>query len=395
MRPTVVSLLPRPPHPTRDGGSIRNYHLLRALTRDFRVIAVSLLPHEANQLPWEIPEGVESHVVPLGSGFARSLRGAAMAVLGEPYTVSKYRSADLRALLSGIIHDEQPTWLLTHGYHLGTVGTDLKAPLWIDFHNVDSLIWRRMAATAQTPIGVFARWQARSVERLERRLITTADGVSFVSEHDAKLARNLSAEADPVVVPNGVDLSRYARRTDEPDAGLLAFVGDLRWRPNADGVSWFAREIWPSLRSRVSSARVDVLGRGATDALRSLGDDRFRFMGDADDTRETWRRATVAVVPLRVGGGTRLKILEAAAIGVPVVSTTIGAEGLTFEDGRDILVRDSPAAWVEALANLLDQPKRRAQLADAARARVEAEYDWEHIGARFAGALLARRPASK
>src|SRR5262249_32215541 len=132
----------------------------------------------------------------------------------------------------------------------------------------------------------------------------------------------------PLIVPNGVDLARYARRSGASGAERILFVGDLSWPPNAEAVRWFAREVWPRIARQRPAARAEILGRSAPPDLARLASARLSFAGDRPDTRPHWAAAAVAVVPLLAGGGTRLKILEAAACGVPVVSTPIGAEGL-------------------------------------------------------------------
>jgi glycosyltransferase involved in cell wall biosynthesis len=161
----------------------------------------------------------------------------------------------------------------------------------------------------------------------------------------------------------------------------------LTWAPNAEGLQWFEREIWPRIRRQRPAASVEVLGRGAP---VSFSDDRFRYLGEGGDTRPSWARAAVSVVPLRAGGGTRLKILEAAAVGVPVVSTRLGAEGLSLVEGTEILLNDDPSGFAAAVCELLSNPEVRRRQAAAARRKVEESYGWEAIGRRFAEQLLRR-----
>src|SRR5262249_35431141 len=158
-----------------------------------------------------------------------------------------------------------------------------------------------------------------------------------VSELDARALRGLSPRASPLVVPNGVDLSRYLFRSEPAAAKTVFFVGDLSWPPNANAVRWLAREVWPRILPEHPDATAEILGREPPADLAGGSDPSLRLLGEGTDTRPHWARTAVAVVPLRAGGGTRLKILEAAACGVPVVSTSIGAEGLDFEAGSEIL----------------------------------------------------------
>jgi glycosyltransferase involved in cell wall biosynthesis len=175
---------------------------------------------------------------------------------------------------------------------------------------------------------------------------------------------------------------------------LVFFVGDLTWPPNVEGIRWFVSEVWPILSRLRPQARVEILGRGEG-SLRTLarrGPPGLSFLGEGADTRPLWRRAAVAIVPLLTGGGTRLKILEAAACGVPVVATPVGAEGLDFADGPEIAIASAAPEFAAAIARLLADPGARRLQATAARRRVESHYGWEAIGRRF-GELLRVRTA--
>jgi glycosyltransferase involved in cell wall biosynthesis len=186
-----------------------------------------------------------------------------------------------------------------------------------------------------------------------------------------------------------VDLARYEFHGERPGTGVLFFVGDLSWPPNAEGLRWFASEVWPLVRASAPRARVRVLGRAApADLVRSAPE--WEFLGEGGDTRPHWAAADAAIVPLLAGGGTRLKVLEAAACGVPVLSTSVGAEGLELEPESEILLRDDPPAFAEAAVRLVEGAGLRSSLAKAARERVERKYDWDRIGASFADELFRR-----
>lgn len=389
MKPLVYSILPRPPHPTRDGLAIRNFHLLRGLASSFRLRCFTLVPPHLAQEPGEYPEGAEVVAVPQRSRRLRSAGALAATALSRwPYPELLYRSADLARRVAEGAAAQEPAWVIAHSYHVGPIAVESGRPAWVDFHNVESEIWDRMAATA-TRAGhrFFARWQAPRVRALEQSLLTSTDGASCVSRRDASAFALSVPGAKLEVVPNGVDLDRYTFRSAPALAERVFFVGDLSWRPNAEAIRWFARAVWPSLASSRPRVVVDVLGRHAPEDLLALADARFTFAPESGDTRPHWREASVAIVPLLAGGGTRLKILEAAACGVPVVSTSVGAEGLSFVNGEEILLRDDPAQFGEAVAALLADPEARRRQAAVARARVEREYGWRAISERFAGLL--------
>jgi polysaccharide biosynthesis protein PslH len=393
LKPLVLSLLSRPPHSARDGLAIRNHALLSALAEEFRVKAFALSdPERAYEGEW--PDGVEAEVVPQPPRrWRRVLAAAASLAAGGAYSERLYRSSELSRRAATAAAREAPRWIVAHTYHVAPAAFAAGRPVWIDFHNLDSEIWRRAAATAGGATGWFARLQAARVRSLEAELVRSAAGLSCVSPRDAEALRSL-ASADPLVIPNGVDLARHAFRSEAAPSETVLFIGDLSWPPNADGVRWFLTEIWPRVRSLRPSARAEIVGRSAPADLQRLAGGEVRLAGEGGEARPHWLAAAVAVVPLRAGGGTRLKILEAAATGVPVVSTSVGAEGLAFTDDTELLRRDDAESFACAVAALLAEPGRARRQAEAARARVEREYGWGPIGRAFARALAGASGAA-
>jgi glycosyltransferase involved in cell wall biosynthesis len=392
MLPTLFAVLPRPPHPTRDGSAIRNYHLLAGLAREFGVRAFVLrAPHLP---PGEYPPGVDPSEIPqTPRAWRRAVAAAASLAGGGPYPPRLYASRALSRALSEALRGGAPAWVASLSYH--TAPAALAAGrAWIDFQNLDSRIWARTAASgSSSAVRAFASLQARRVREFESRVLSAAGGVSCVSAGDAAAMRELSASCRPLVVPNGVDMARYEFRPDASAESLLFFVGDLSWPPNAEGVRWFRDRVWPIVRREAPEAVVEILGREPPARLSSLSDPRFRVLGEGGDTRPFWRRAAVSIVPLLAAGGTRLKILEAAAAGVPVVSTCVGAEGLELAPGAEITVADEPEAFAAAVVRLLSDRAGARRQALAARARVERSYAWSAIASAFA-AELARRGAA-
>jgi glycosyltransferase involved in cell wall biosynthesis len=335
-----------------------------------------------------MPAGVAAERFPLSRRPRAALALAASTISSRPYPERLYASRRLRERLAAAAAAAKPAWVVAHGYHVGPSAAASGAPVWLDFHNLDSEIWERVAANAALPARAFARIQASRVASLERRLAREAAGLSAVTRRDAEKLEAISGGRPVVVVPNGVDLSRYAPREDPGETGTLFFVGDLSWEPNADAVRFFSREIWPLIRAGAPSARAQILGRGARSGL--VAGEGISLLGEGGDTRPHWAAAAVGVVPLRSGGGSRLKILEAAASAVPVVSTSVGAEGIDLLPDREILLADTPAAFADAVQRLLRDPELRRRVGAAARAKVEAVYGWETIGRAFARKLAAR-----
>lgn len=391
MKPLLYSILPRPPHASRDGLAIRNFYLLRALAAEFRVRALVLRPPHLASRPEDYPPDVDvEEFAQRRRTLRRATAVAASLLSGEAYSPLLYRSRRLARRLEEAVDQERPAWIVAHSYHVGPFALGRGRPAWIDFHNLDSQIWSRMGETAASRlVRLFARFQARRVATFERQLLAAANGVSCVSAEDAQALHALAPTVEPCLVPNGVDLDRYTFRAEPAADKMVFFVGDLTWPPNAEGIRWFRESVWPRVARLQPDARVEILGRGVPADLRRASEPRFRLLGEGDDTRPYWKRAAVAIVPLRAAGGTRLKILEAAACGVPVVATTVGAEGLGFRPGTEIVLRDDPSEFADAVVHLLAEPEARHRQAAAARAGVEKKYEWDRIGERLLRELRA------
>jgi glycosyltransferase involved in cell wall biosynthesis len=391
MKPLLYAICPRPPHPTRDGSAIRNHFLLRGVAKEFRVRAFVLLPPHLRELPEALPDGVEGERFPQSPVPVRRAAALAASAVGRAYSPFLYRSRPLAARLRQLSSSERPAWIVAHSYHVAPLALDAFGPVWIDFHNLDSELWRRMGESSPSRwTRAFARAQAPRVSRLEASLVARAAGISCVSRREAELLAPLAPHAPKILVPNGVDLERYSFRPEPAAEEILFYVGDLTWPPHAQGFAWFQREVWPLIERNRPNARVEVVGRGTSPG--SYG--RLTFFGEGDDTRTYWSRAAVAIVPLLAAAGTRLKILEAAACGVPVVSTSVGAEGLDLADGDEIRIADGAAQFAAAVSGLLADADARRRQAAAARRKVEERYGWSAIGESFARELLARRPGA-
>jgi glycosyltransferase involved in cell wall biosynthesis len=252
----------------------------------------------------------------------------------------------------------------------------------IDEHNVWSeLTTRRRALRRPGPRGALDRFESRQLVATEDRAWSSAAGVIFCSEREADGARRRVPGGRIAAIPNGVDLAAFqpepaASEARHQEAGLLTFVGLLRYTPNADAVRWFVRDILPLVRRQDPSARFEAVGKTPSPAVLALAADDVRIVGSVPDVRPFLARASVVVVPLRAGSGTRIKILEALAMGKAVVTTSIGCEGLAVRDGVHLLVADDRESFAAATARLLAVPELRARLGAAGRALVERDYSW-------------------
>ncbi|MGH9611591.1 MAG: glycosyltransferase family 4 protein, partial [Bryobacteraceae bacterium] len=244
----------------------------------------------------------------------------------------------------------------------------------LDLHNIESAWHQSVAVTENWAEAAALRWFGARSRGLEKEWLPQFDAVLAPSEADARLARSLAPGARVSVYPNALpELARPVR----VEENVIAFSGNLEYRPNQDAVRFFAREIWPGLRAEWPAMRWRIIGKnpqGVSTEVR--GDPRIELTGPVKDAVTELAKAKVAVVPLRAGSGTRIKILEAWAAGTAVVSTTIGAEGLDAASGEQFLLADDPAEFRESVSALFASHQKRQRLGEAGRLRYQEQYSW-------------------
>jgi len=379
--------------PQDTGKKLRSFHLLRETARlhEITCVAYADAGPEADSIRAYQDVGIRVAPVPRvvvrkrGAGlllsFARNL------LQRDPFSAAAYdtprfREAVRRTAEGGgfdLLHCE-----LTPFAHLAREAA--RIPLVIDAHNVEAILLERMAEVVENPLKKIAvRMQARKMDRFEREHYPAFDLVCCVSDIDRAALVQRYGLANVDVVPNGVDIDALRPRDEPPKPGSLLFTGSLDWRPNQDALAYFLKEILAVLRARDPSITFTAAGRRPPEWLRSLvaGTPGAALLADVPDMREPLARAALIVVPLRIGGGSRLKILDAFAMGKAVVSTSLGAEGLDVVDGEDLVLADDPAGFAGAALALLRDRERAASLGRAGRALVEARYSWRAIGRRL------------
>lgn len=389
-------------HPVDKGGRIRTYQMLRALKRDHRVTYVTLddgtAAPDAPALAAEYAHAVERvpFAPPAKGSAAFWLDLARNAVSPLPYAVSRYRSAALRDRVAALCARGDVDVVVCDFLAPSlNVADGLGVPTVLFQHNVEAMIWERHAQVATHPVKrAYMREQWRRMLRHERAECRRFDHVIAVSPQDAEVFSRDFGLADVSHVPTGVDTDFFRPSGNERrQPRELVFTGSMDWMPNEDAMKWFAADILPLVQARVPDVTVTVVGRNPPAAIRALADvhPSIRVTGSVPDVRPYIERAAAFIVPIRVGGGTRLKIFEAMAMERPVISTAIGAEGLPVRDGVDAVLADGPQAFADAVVALLEDPARADQIGQAAAEVVRAEYGWDGVASRFAD--ICRRVA--
>ena len=303
-----------------------------------------------------------------------------------PYSVATHASRAMRdAARAHAARRPVDLWQLEwSGYGYCVEGAS--APVVLQAHNVDALLWRRYGEAERNPVRrAFIADQERKFISFERRAFQAADRIVAVSEEDSRNARQMYGPLPIDVVDNGVDVAGLAGVTPEIGCARILFLGALDWRPNIDGIDFLLRDIWPAVRSARPGARLVVVGRNppADLARRLAATEGTELHADVPDVKPFLASCATMAVPLRIGGGSRLKVLEAMAAGLPVVSTGIGAEGLGVENGVHFRRADTAPDFAAALVAALTSPDAQAQMARRARAWVSVRHDWSLLSARL------------
>jgi polysaccharide biosynthesis protein PslH len=382
--------------PLDKGGRLRTWHLMRHLARRHDITYLSFADGVADGMS-EVAHRVEtvSRQDP-GKGTLRFYLDAAAHLFDPlPYAVAKYRSRAFRRRLNQLLA-EQSFDLIVCDFLFPAVNLPrhLPCPAVIFTHNVESEIWRRHTETRTGIARQLYRSQHARMLRFEGRTLSRFDGVLAVSNADRSTFARLYPDAidgggDVHVVATGVDTEFFSPSPSAPAGRGLVFTGSMDWLPNEDAVTYFCREILPRIRVDEPETTLTIVGRAPTPAVRRLAAETgVTVTGRVDDVRPAMREAAVYVVPLRIGGGTRLKIFEAMSMGKAVVSTTVGAEGLPVENGEHLLVADEPHLFARSVVRLFRDLERRRALEATARALVVERYDWAAVSRSLEEALV-------
>jgi sugar transferase (PEP-CTERM/EpsH1 system associated) len=394
----ILVLTPQFPYPPHQGTTMRNFNLIAGLAQRHEVHLLSFGdPGQGHGTPLDaLCQGVQV-ILPPQRTMRQRLRGLFFSRL--PDMAQRLPSSQFEAALTATLDREDPDVVEVEGIELAQYlfrvagrRKGQKRPLLVfDDHNAEYILQQRAFETdVRQPrrwVGAaysFVQWQR--LRGYERRACLAADRVVAVSATDAEALCRLVPRLEPVVVPNGVDMDLYTAPVLPldgklgPDDGDLVFTAKMDFRPNVDAVLWFAQEVLPLIRQESPETRFWAVGRDPHPRLAVLATDPGVILtGWVEEVRPYIAAAGVYVIPLRIGGGTRLKVLEAMAMAKAIVSTALGCEGFDLEPNQELVIADTPADFATAVLRLLRDPQRREQLGRAARRFAGSRYDWQMI----------------
>ncbi|MFL6415561.1 MAG: glycosyltransferase [Bryobacteraceae bacterium] len=380
-------------HPTTRGGQIRTLETVRQLHKN----------HEVHYLAFDDPANPEGlrrsseycsyaypvahKVVPKTSpAFALQLAGGLVSPI--PVAGMRYRSGPMREAIRKVTSEHKFDAKICDFLFPAINIDDLSS--WTLFqHNVESMIWERHAKSGRTLAHrAYFAGQARKMLNWEGDVCRAVAHIIAVSDVDEEMMRSRFGVDRISSVPTGVDVDYFEKPQSASQVHDLVFVGSMDWMPNIDGMRWFLSEVFPLIQAKRPGCTVAIVGRtpppSILEAAKTPG---ITVTGTVPDVRPYLWQSTVSIVPLRIGGGTRLKIFEAMAAGAPVVSTTIGAEGLPVQDGATIRIGDTAGTFAQHCLELLEKAAVRQSLAEKAKRLVLENFSWEQVTRKFERAL--------
>lgn len=386
----VLQICNKPPYPPVDGGTMAMNSITQGLLREgceVKVLAVETDKHPADidKMPTDYRERTrfEAEYIDLG---VKPLEAAVAMLCGESYHVRRYRSEAfakwLRRILEqeefDVIHMESP--FLTP--YLPLIRSLSKAKVVLRAHNVENIIWKRVAES--TPHGL-KRWYLKhlslTLRAYELEHINDYDGVVCITRNDAEYFKQNGCRRPVTAIPFGVEPEEYAGVDAEP--GSLFHIGAMDWMPNRESIEWLLDEVWPVVHREVPQARLYLAGRKMPQKWMKAQIEGVSVVGEVPDAGYFIAGKQINVVPLRSGSGIRVKIIEAMAAGKAVVTTTVGAQGIEYTDGENLLIADTPEQFARQIKQLVEDQDYCAKVGEAAARLVAEQYDVKKLTGRL------------
>ena len=354
----ILQICLRVPYPPGDGGNIAMYNLAKGLHdtgNEIHILAVNTPKHFVKEIPGELKK-----IAKVDAVFIDTKIKASKAFLNlfstESYNVSRFYSQDFENKLTEILKENsfdiiQLESLFVTPY-LNTIRKHSKAPVVLRAHNIEYLIWEKVAENEDNLLKkIYLKSLAKKLKTHEISVIKKSDAIISITENDKKEFQKINSKIPVHVAPVGLDPDDYAIENSTIEFCLF-HLGSMDWLPNIEGVNWLLKEVWPLIENK--EIKLYLAGRKMPDELLTLSKKNIIVEGSIENSKEYIRQKKIMLVPLLTGGGMRVKIVEGIALGKTIISTTKGAEGINYTDGKNILIADTPQAFAEKINYLIN-----------------------------------------
>jgi glycosyltransferase involved in cell wall biosynthesis len=369
--------------PLLGGAEIRNFSLLKETSKHHDVYLLSFLLGRNDRDNFD---GLEPYcrkivgidlVRPKWSRVARALGSVAGG--SRPFIVSDYYRPEMALALERMVREEKIDVIHAHFLHVGQYAENKGTAAFVyDAHNMEHVLWKRFAKVQKDPLlRAFARTQLPKFVRWQQRVAAHAEKIVTLSDADRDEFVRIAPNADVTTVSNGADIDFFAPMPEIPEEpNTVVYFANFGWPPQDDAAIFFHNEILPRVRREIPDVKLYLAGKTPPEAIRRFASDRVVVTGLVPDIRDYIARASVVVLPLRVGAGTKHRVFQALAMEKPLVTTSVGAEGIALEHGRTAMITDDPATFADYTIALLKDAKRRREMGRAGRELVVSRYDW-------------------
>ncbi len=381
---TILQITNRIPYPLNDGGNIASYNVTKYLNRfGHQVILASLNttkhfqdPSVLSTIATVYTKDIDTTLSPFGM-----LKGLFSKL---PYNIERFVSADFNSLLEKIITEQKPDIIHLEGIYLVIYADTIKkyssAPLVLRSHNIENEIWERTAQNEKNPL---KKWYLKNlsskIKKFELENMHRFDGIMAITDRDADFYKKNNYKGKLTTISAGVDLELYQPKQITSVKPSICFLGSMEWMPNIQGVEWYLDKIWPLLKKTHPELTLHIAGKNMSAEMKSRVIEGVTFYGTIPDASAFLNQHTFMIVPLLSGGGMRLKIVEAMALGRCIISTSIGAEGIDIKDTIDIIIANTPEEFIAKTNTLLSGTINIDTISNNARKIVQEKYSWEKL----------------
>lgn len=383
----ILFLTCRPPYPLDDGWKIRCFHLIKSYAdHGWEIDLITFISSDTDKSSIEGLAGICRKIITASRAKSYSPSDLALGLLTRtPFPALNYTTPEMSNLVGEIIRKNHYDLIQIEDIMMcNNLGNTQSAKIVLDMHNVQSELMRRYALNERNILKKIYAWMtAGKLIKYETKLISTFKAIFVCSEEDRQLVLSNTPTAPVVVIPNGVDRKFFSSESKNQELDRIVFTGDLGYHANRAGVVFFVEKIFPLILRQYPSVRFYIVGKNPPPQISAYANDAITVTGMVADVRPYLESAKVVVVPLLSGGGTRLKILEAMAMGKAIVSTSLGSEGIPAQHNKHILLADEPEEFAQEVCMLLKDERRRRSLGDEACNFVKTGYDWNVIGTRI------------
>jgi len=381
---TILQITNRIPYPLNDGGNIATYNVTKYLNRSGnRVILASLNTKKHHQDPSVLSSIAKVYSSEIDTSITAF--GLFKGLFSEtPYNVARFKSEAFHDLLEKIIEEEKPDIIHIEGIYLSIYADTIKkkstAPLFLRSHNVEYEIWERTAQNEKNPL---KKWYlnilSKKIKKFELKNMHSFNAIMAITDRDADFYRKNNYQGKLKTISAGVDLELFQYKETYFEKKDIFFLGSMEWMPNMQGIEWYLENIWPVLHKKFPSLELHIAGKNMSDEMKSRKVQGVIFHGMIPDALSFMNEHAIMVVPLLSGGGMRLKIVEAMALGRCILSTSIGAEGIEGKNNYDLLIANSPDEFVNITESLITNKISADSIGKNARVLAQEKYSWEKL----------------